>query len=94
MHDGRVTLRAGVRGGRRSRRRGGCGVGIGGPLVRRTVEITQKLNRKSCSSRDSPWTDVLGVLIFDAVRILRPRSREVTDHAWPPIDAPPQRWSA
>ena len=51
------------------------------------LRLHKKLNSKSCSSRDSPSSVVLGIFDF--------RPSEVTDHAWPPIDASPRgRWSA
>ena len=46
------------------------------------LRLHKKLNSKSCSSRDSPCTVVLGFSIFDPVRILRPR-RSPTMHGHP-----------
>ena len=46
------------------------------------LRLHKKLNSKSCSSRDSPPTVVLGFSIFDPVRILRPR-RSPTMHGHP-----------
>ena len=57
------------------------------------LRLHKKLNSKSCSSRDSLGTVVLGFSIFDSVRILRLRpQRSPTMHGHPSsIDAPPQR---
>ena len=46
------------------------------------LTLHKKLNSKSCSSRDSLCTVVLGFSIFDPVRILRPR-RSPTMHGHP-----------
>ena len=58
----------------------GSGKYRGTPLLARhlyaaRLTLHKKLNCKSCSSRDSLGKDVLGLLIFDPVRILRPRTR-------------------
>ena len=66
---------------------GGCRGGSKGRQLRKhlygaRLTLHKKLNSKSCSSRDSPCTVVLGFSIFDPVRILRPR-RSPTMHGHP-----------
>ena len=55
----------------------------------RRLTIHKKLNSKSCNYRDSAHRVVLGLLIFLTPFAFCVLAVKYTDHAWPPIDAPP-----